>query len=208
MNTQQQHYYPYNDAPMAERVGFGRRFLAGFFDNIIISFLALGLALTLGSTILRLTKPDADATEFSIFSDNDNDNNNDDQNDDDRSISPSQQLLGMPDETFGVLIIANAIMTTLYSLLELFTGASLGKRLFGLVIASDTGEAASRGLLTKRWWVKFGGYIFVLIPILATIGSIWSFMITCGFVLTLGASRQALHDMAVHTAVFFKNDVV
>lgn len=201
MNTQiNLHYYPYNDAPMPERIGFGRRFLAAFLDNMIVSILTLILVVTLGSTILRITKPDADATEFSIFSDNDD-------NDNDETLSPSEQLLGMPDETFGVLVIANGIMTVLYSLLELFTGASLGKRLLGLVIASDTGEAATRSILAKRWWVKYGGYVFVLIPIVTTIGSIWSFMITCGFLLTLGASRQALHDMAVHSAVFFRDDI-
>jgi uncharacterized RDD family membrane protein YckC len=205
---QNTHFYPYNDAPMPERVGFARRFVAGLLDNFIVSFLALGLVLTLGSTILRITKPDADATEFSIFSDNDNDNDADNSNDNDNSASPSEQLLGMPNETFGVLVIANAIMTVLYGLLELFTGASLGKRLLGLVIAQDTGVAATRGLLAKRWWVKYGGYVFVVIPLVTTIGSIWSFMITCGFLLTLGASRQALHDMAVHSAVFVASDIV
>jgi uncharacterized RDD family membrane protein YckC len=195
------HYYPYNDAPMPERVGFGRRFAATILDNLIIAIFALTLAFTFGSTILRLTKPNTDTTEFSIFTDNENDK------DDSDEATPAERLLGMPNETFGVLVIANGIATVLYSLLELFTGASVGKRLLGMIIAADTGEAATRVLLAKRWWVKYGGYMFVLIPFLATIGSIWSFMITCGFVLTLGASRQALHDMAVHSAVFFKADI-
>lgn len=56
--------------------------------------------------------------------------------------------------------------------------------------------------------MKYGGYVFALIPLVATIGSIWNFMITCGFLLTLGASRQALHDMAVHSAVFLKQDIL
>lgn len=203
MNTPNAHYYPYNEAPMPERVGFARRFAATILDNLIIAVLALTLAFMFGSTILRLTKPSADATEFSIFTDNENDNNDNDSDE----ATPTERLLGMPDETFGVLVIANGIATVLYSLLELFTGASVGKRLLGVIIAADTGEAATRILLAKRWWVKYGGYIFVLIPFLATIGSIWSFMITCGFALTLGASRQALHDMAVHSAVFFKADI-
>jgi uncharacterized RDD family membrane protein YckC len=202
-NSSNIHQYPFHSAPMPERVGFPRRFFAAFVDNIIVSILAIALAFTLGSAILRLTKPDADATEFSIFSDNDDTEKNADNDD----ASPTEQLLGMRDETFGVLVIANSLMTVLYGLLELFTGASLGKRLLGMMIAFDTGEHATRGLLAKRWCMKYGGYALALIPLLATIGSIWNFMITCGFFLALGASRQALHDMAVHSAVFFKSDI-
>ncbi|TAE31135.1 MAG: RDD family protein [Candidatus Kapaibacterium sp.] len=197
------HLYPYNEVPTPERVGFARRFLAAMLDNLLVSVLALGMALSLGSTIVRVLQPHSDSTEFSIFGENSDEANEDE----DGARSPSQQLLGMPEETFSVLLIANSVMTLLYSLLELFTGASVGKRLLGLVIASDTAEPATRTLLLRRWWVKFGGYLFVLIPFLSTIGSIWGFMISCGFLLTLGASHQALHDMAVHSAVFFSADI-
>ncbi len=201
------HFYPYNEAPMPERVGFARRFLAAMLDNLLVSILALGMALSLGSTILHLVKPEGDSTEFSIFSENSDDANDNDDDAANNARSSSAQLFGMPEETYTVLLIANSIMTLLYSLLELFTGASVGKRLMGLRIATDTAERASRSLLLRRWWVKFGGYLFVLIPFLSTIGSIWGFMISCGFLLTLGASHQALHDMAVHSAVFFKADI-
>jgi uncharacterized RDD family membrane protein YckC len=205
MNTPSNTFqYPFHDAPTPERVGFARRLLAGLVDSMLISILAIALASMLGSTILKIIHPDADATEFSIFSDNDDSENTADS----EEISSAEQILGMRDGTFAVLVVANSLMTAIYGLLELFTGASLGKRLLGMMIAFDTGERASRVLLLKRWWVKFGGYIFALVPLVATIGSIWNFMITCGFLLTLGASRQALHDMAVHSAVFLKGDIL
>jgi hypothetical protein len=47
-------------------------------------------------------------------------------------------------------------------------------------------------------------YALALIPFTSTIGSILSFLITCGCLLALGAQRQALHDMAVHSAVYFR----
>jgi uncharacterized RDD family membrane protein YckC len=209
MNTSSpNHQYPFHDAPTPERVGFARRFLAAFVDNILVSILAIILASALGSTILRFAKPDADATEFSIFSDTEENDNTSNNTADNEDSSSTEQLLGMREGTFTVLVITNSIMTIVYSLLELFTGASLGKRLLGMMIAFDTGERATQGLLIKRWWMKYGGYVFALIPLLATIGSIWNFMITCGFLLALGASRQALHDMAVHSAVFLREDIV
>jgi uncharacterized RDD family membrane protein YckC len=213
MNTPSNiHEYPFHDVPMPERIGFPKRLLAGLVDSMLISILAIALASMLGSTILRIINPEADTTEFSIFSDTDdntNDNNTSDaNNNDNEETRRAEQILGMRDGTFAVLVVANSMMTAVYGLLELFTGASLGKRLLGIMIAFDTGERASRGLLLKRWCVKYGGYVFALIPLVASIGSIWNFMITCGFLLTLGASHQALHDMAVQSAVFLKKDIV
>jgi len=194
MNTYSDHYY---DQP--ERVGFGRRFAAMLLDNFIVAIFAVILAFTVGTTILRVLHLDDD-TEFSIFSDTDSS---------DDEAEEMLQSLNINTGMIFVLATVNNLVMFLYSLIELFTNASLGKRLMGIAIGSDEGTPASRTLLLRRWALKYGMYALVLIPFsfASTIGSILSFLITCGCLLALGAQRQALHDMAVHSAVYFRGDV-
>jgi uncharacterized RDD family membrane protein YckC len=194
MNTYSDHYY---DQP--ERVGFGRRFAAMLLDNFIVAIIAVILAFTVGTTILRVLHLDDD-TEFSIFSDTDSS---------DDEAEEMLQSLNINTGMIFVLATVNNLVMFLYSLIELFTNASLGKRLMGIAIGSDEGTPASRTLLLRRWALKYGMYALVLIPFsfASTIGSILSFLITCGCLLALGAQRQALHDMAVHSAVYFRGDV-
>ncbi len=194
MNNFSDHYY---DQP--ERVGFGRRFAAMLLDNFIVAIIAVTLAFTVGTTILRALHLDDD-TEFSIFSDTDSS---------DDEAEEMLQSLNINTGMIFVLATLNNLVMFLYSLIELFTNASLGKRLMGIAIGSDEGTPASRTLLLRRWALKYGMYALVLIPFsfASTIGSILSFLITCGCLLALGAQRQALHDMAVHSAVYFRGDV-
>lgn len=194
MNNFSDNYY---DQP--ERVGFGRRFAAMLLDNFIVAIIAVTLAFTVGTTILRVLHLDDD-TEFSIFSDTDSS---------DDEAEEMLQSLNINTGMIFVLATVNNLVMLLYSLIELFTNASLGKRLMGIAIGSDEGTPASRTLLLRRWALKYGMYALVLIPFsfASTIGSILSFLITCGCLLALGAQRQALHDMAVHSAVYFRGDV-
>ncbi len=192
MNTFSDQYYN-----QPERIGFGRRFAAMLLDNFIVAIIATILAFTVGTTILRVLHLDDD-TEFSIFSDTDS-------SDDD--AEELLQSLHINTGMIFVLATLNNLVMLLYSLSELFTNASPGKRLMGIAIGSDEGTSASRLLLLRRWALKYGMYALALIPFTSTIGSILSFLITCGCLLALGAQRQALHDMAVHSAVYFRGDV-
>jgi uncharacterized RDD family membrane protein YckC len=194
MNNFSDNYY---DQP--ERVGFGRRFAAMLLDNFIVAIIAVTLAFTVGTTILRALHLDDD-TEFSIFSDTDSS---------DDEAEEMLQSLNINTGMIFVLATLNNLVMLLYSLMELFTNASPGKRLMGIAIGSDEGTPASRALLLRRWALKYGMYALVLIPFsfASTIGSILSFLITCGCLLALGVQRQALHDMAVHSAVYFRGDV-
>jgi len=97
---------------------------------------------------------------------------------------------------------------------EIFKAASPGKMLLGLSIGSETGSAATQNQLVMRWAFKnafsliglVGTIIGAVIPIFGLIIGIISLSaalaIFVGCFLTLGAQRQALHDMLAHTAVY------
>lgn len=192
MNTSSDIYYS-----EPERVGFGRRFAAILIDNIIVAIIATALAFTVGTKLLQVLHLDDD-TEFSVFSDSDT-------SDDD--AEELLQSLHINTGMIFALTMLNSFVMLLYSLMELFTNASPGKRIMGIAIGSDEGTKASRALLLRRWALKYASYALALIPLTYTLGSILSFLITCGCLLAFGVQRQALHDMAVHSAVYFREDV-
>jgi hypothetical protein len=210
MNNEQLHTQAYTST---ERVGFPRRFAAVMLDNFIVAIVATLLALTVGHSILALIGADDDDIEFNIFTENaDSDgggnagskNNGDTINDE---LGSTPAFLGVSGRTIAALTALNSLVMLAYSVLELLTGASLGKRALGIVIGFDDGAPFTRTLLLRRWFLKYGAYAMVLIPAIATIGSIWNFLFTCGFLLSIGAQRQGLHDMAVHSAVYFRNEI-
>jgi uncharacterized RDD family membrane protein YckC len=97
---------------------------------------------------------------------------------------------------------------------EIFKAASPGKMLLGLSIGSETGTAASQNQLVTRWACKNAGSLIGLaatligavIPIfgfiIGLVAVLSGLAIFVGCFLTLGAQRQALHDMLAHTAVY------
>jgi hypothetical protein len=188
---------------MPERVGFGRRFAAVMLDNFIVALVATLLAFTVGQRVLSFIGMDEEI-EFNIFNDDDGENTDTD-NEEARNAKPT--FPGVSSSTLAALTILNSLVMLMYSMVELLTDASPAKRLLGIVVGYDDGLPATRGLLLRRWCLKYGSYAMVLVPVLATLGSIWNFLFTCGFLLTLGAQRQGLHDMAVHSAVFFQADL-
>ncbi len=192
MNTFAEQYY---DQP--ERVGFGRRFAATLLDGLIVAIVTTILAFTVGTKLLHVLNLDDD-TELSIFSDTDS--SDDEAEEMFKSLNINPGMLGM-------LTILNNLVMVLYSLSELLTNASPGKRLMGIAIGSDEGAPATKALLLRRWALKYVAYGLALFPLTAMLGSIVSFLITCGCLMAIGAQRQALHDMAVHSAVYFREDV-
>ena len=180
-----------------ERVGFGRRFVATILDNLLISLVSVTLIFSVGAPLIDAL-PTSEEAELNIFSDGDA------ADDDAEELFRS---LNISPKTIAALTTLNSFLFLLYSCIELVTSASLGKRIMGIAIGDDNGYAATRALLARRWALKYGMYILLLIPAVATIGSIWSFLITCGCLLALGGQRQALHDMAVHSAVYYREDL-
>jgi len=109
-------------------------------------------------------------------------------------------------------------VTTLISLAywstEIFRAASPGKMLLGLKIASETGAGATQNQLVMRWGLKNSGQLIGLLAtiigavipifglIISVLAALAALAIFVGCFLTLGAQRQALHDMLAHTAVY------
>jgi uncharacterized RDD family membrane protein YckC len=110
-------------------------------------------------------------------------------------------------ETMAAFGVASTAIWPFYGLIEAFTGWSPAKRLLGLRIAGEDGRPAPRPRLFARYAVKGAANILALLGLvtgaktLSTAGGAMSLVILAGFSLVLRSSRQALHDMAVRTAV-------
>ncbi|MCS6808248.1 MAG: RDD family protein [Bacteroidota bacterium] len=179
-----------------ERASFARRFVATLIDNTIIAFISITLSITVGPNLLHIIGIDSD-TELSIFSDSDMD---------DEAEDLLQSLYINGDIFFALTVLAN-LTTVLYSMSELLTNASPGKRIMGIAIGSDIGEPASQALLARRWALRYGAYVLALIPATSAFAPLLHFVITCGFFMALGSERLTLHDRAVHSAVYYREDL-
>ncbi|HWZ29477.1 MAG TPA: RDD family protein, partial [Gemmatimonadales bacterium] len=106
------------------------------------------------------------------------------------------------------MIIAAAVVGTIYFLIEGFTGWTLGKLLLGIQVGNQDGTRASMGQLLARYALKNCNYILKILAvatgvrILATLGSLGALAILIGCFFVLGSSKQAFHDMIAKTAVY------
>lgn len=107
--------------------------------------------------------------------------------------------------------IAGALMASfIYSLLEAFTGLTVGKLLLGIRIKNEDGTEGNTSLYLKRWAIKNINTLCSLaggitsMSFLSTIGGLCGFIIFIGCFFALGEKRQALHDTLAKTAVFRK----
>lgn len=191
------------------RVGFGKRFAAWFIDHILIGFAAAILFFTVGEQNLSFFAAlDGNSTE-QLFS------TNEQADEDDESAALSEALeeqLGVSLNALSVVSGINILLFTLYSLLEVFTGATLGKRWLGIMIASSDGVVAARRSLALRWLWKNGSYCATMLTsiwaVLGTLGGLWSLLMMIGCLGVLGSSKQAFHDVLTTTAVFHRVDVI
>ena len=92
---------------------------------------------------------------------------------------------------------------------EIFMAASPGKKLLGLQIGSATGAPATQNELIVRYLAKNSPNLVGLLGLIPVLGLIFGFLslglglaFFVGCFLTLGQSRQALHDMIAGTAVY------
>lgn len=182
------------------RVGFGKRFIAWFLDGILVGTLSALVFFSVGEQQLRfLSQSDGSATEIQI-QENDTES---------EMLDQIEENLGISLSALGVLAVLQSLLTLLYSSIEGLTGASPGKRLLSITVANDDGRRGNRMLFSTRWVLKNGPHFMALIPIgaLSAVGSLWSFIIFVGCFAVLSASKQALHDMIVRSAVFHTIDV-
>jgi len=166
-----------------ERVGFGSRLVAYLIDTLIVIILAFLLSGVVAS-ILGVEAAGA------------------------AQGGDAEAAMGFVAGLMVALAVGLPVLSTLYFLVEGFTGWTLGKLILGLKIGSAAGGSASMGTLLARWAVKNIGTILsflamiVGVPFLGTVGSIAGLVILVGCFFVLGEKRQAFHDLAAKTAVY------
>lgn len=145
--------------------------------------------------------------------------------------------LTTPFNNFGLVsLIGGAFLLVGYGLFEVMMAATPGKRIAGLVIASEDGMPAPRMALLKRWavkqvavffacpmallwsivspynnWIRVPDFVMPGILGLAIIDTILTgillLMVMGGCFLALGPSRQSLHDKLARSAVYRAADL-
>lgn len=104
-----------------------------------------------------------------------------------------------------------AIFTSLYGLIEAFTGASPGKMLIKIKIGNADGTQAPVGKLLLRYALKNSGTLIntlaalIGVTALGRLGGLCGLAVVIGCFFALGEAKQALHDMIAGTAVYPKN---
>ncbi len=97
--------------------------------------------------------------------------------------------------------------------LEGFKGVSIGKMMLGICIGRADGTKATSSELWLRVLIKNIASVCAILSLILhasfiqSIGSLLGLIVFCGCFAVLGQSRQALHDMIAHTAVFKKTDL-
>ncbi len=183
------------------RVGFGKRLMALILDNVLVSVIVLGLFVAAGERTLLKVLPNTDSdVEVNI--------GESDESDDEDTEGNSSMPLGIALSSLAVLASLSALVTLALSSMELLTGASPGKRLMGLEVAHADGRKGSPRLWFIRWFVKNAANVFALIPGVAVLGSLWSFVMFAGCFAALTSAKQALHDIFASSAVFHRGDIL
>jgi len=170
-----------NPIDIEERVGFGRRFIAWLLNIIIVTALGIPLGMVAGDisglVLAKILDEQALSLIFSFFG----------------------SFIGA---VFGIFVLSVGNI-----LLEGLTGASIGKRLLKIKIASVDGDPAGVGqLLFRVFLLYFLGisFPFVIkdpnILFFADLAYVLFFIISCLFI--LGSSKRALHDRLLGTAVY------
>lgn len=181
------------------RIGFGRRLLAYAIDILIMLTLAVAVGIIIVATKISVPQFIADelADLFELYN----------------ALGIDAGAIRFMETMFGGMFLGSLVLGVIYPLIEGFTGASPGKRILDICVATPDGNQASVQTYLRRYVVKDLGKIMQLLsffPTLGLLGGISSlydlvFLVGCFFV--LGANRMALHDMIAQTAVFHKLDV-
>ena len=105
------------------------------------------------------------------------------------------------------LVAGFALVGSLYMCLEVWTGATLGKRALGLVVVAEDGHPAPAGLRVARYLVK---NCHLVLGAAAAVSGVWfvgalvplaTLVVVAGSTMMLASERRALHDVVAGTAV-------
>jgi uncharacterized RDD family membrane protein YckC len=178
---------------MEQRIGFGKRFGALILDCILVfvlSWLGAGtIGAMFGGTAASIAASSMAAADTTAV-----------------NMAVVGGILGA---VIG-MFIAFAVIGTLYFLIEGFTGFTLGKLILGIRIANADGTAAGVPTLLGRYLLKNCNLVLSLVGFatgvhaLITLGRLGGLIIFVGCFFTLGAAKQAFHDMIMKTAVYPK----
>lgn len=121
---------------------------------------------------------------------------------------PAGGVAGGAAGAYYLTAVLFSVLVFCYGLIEAFTGASPGKRMIGIIIRKANGRPAPLGTLLLRYLLKNAGSALACVATVTGSGMVDNLSrlaaaaITLGFLLTLGESRQALHDHIAGTAVY------
>lgn len=178
---------------MEQRIGFGKRLGALLLDCVLVFVLAWIGAGTIGGMLGGAAATAAVGAMQGAD-----------------SAAAAMAVVGGFLGTIFAMVIAFAVIGTVYFLIEGFTGYTLGKLILGIRIANADGTAASVPTLLGRYLLKNCNFYLSLIGfvtgmhVLITLGRVGGLIIFVGCFFTLGAAKQAFHDMIMKTAVYPK----
>ncbi len=184
-------------------VDFGQRFGAWIIDFIIVVVLGIVLVpvFTVLGTMLGGAAGAATSQVPSINSENSD------------VMGIFNMLMNTTTGARVGFIIGVNLLTILYCLMEGLAGYTFGKLMVGIQIGLKGGKKAPKGVLLKRFLVKYLANVFAIsialigLPILSSLSNLIALVLTIGCLFALGESRQALHDMMVGTSVFRRSDL-
>jgi|tagenome__1003787_1003787.scaffolds.fasta_scaffold20745619_2 uncharacterized RDD family membrane protein YckC len=116
-------------------------------------------------------------------------------------------------DTMMRVAISAVVVSAVYWLTEGIFGRALGKLILGLRIGGDDGRAATGGRLVARMAIKNAGSLLGVLgfgtgaAVLSKGSQLAAWVVLAGCLLVFWPRRQALHDLAAHTAVFHNSDV-
>ena len=121
-------------------------------------------------------------------------------------------LLNLPPAK-RIIVLSLAVPFLFYNLIEVLFAASPGKMLLGMQIRADNGEQAGMPVLFARFILKNVSTIGQLAAIATGLGfitipcSLAGLALTLGTLMALGPNCQAMHDLALSTAVYYSSTI-
>ncbi len=181
------------------RVGFGKRALAFVIDTLIV--LTLSTAVGIIAVATEAQVPDVVAAQlegiFKLYTE----------------LGIDGGAIRFMESMFGGMLVASLALGVIYPLIEGVTGASPGKRILSICVATPDGREAGQRIYLRRYVVKNLGKILTvlaLVPtlgLLGTISTLYDVVFFLGCFIALGSTRLTLHDMIAQTAVFHRSDI-
>ncbi|MBC8125432.1 MAG: RDD family protein [Candidatus Kapabacteria bacterium] len=181
------------------RIGFGKRLVAFLIDALITLTVTFGLGILYMSFDLGVVgfiqdQIDSVLAFYEMF-------------------GFSRSMINTMNSLLGGVIVAGIAVGVFYPLIEGVTGASPGKRVLRIVVATQDGRRGTLSLLLKRYVIKNLGALLQLVAFIPAlgfvenIGSIVGLVIFLGYLGALSGARLALHDLIAQTAVYHVEDV-